>query len=472
MPMDALRMSQIREALDDDKKMYGQAFDIVKRYVATTKDEPVAYVQLNQDDIKSAGELIGTFQELLEKKLAEITTRIRTNSGEAPESDSDIGLVQDVVNAYNKIISIAINPGNTQQTKQALMTEVMKSQATITRMEALLVHVLDRMAATNDETILRPGFGVFLKAYNVYNLINKQLAGQRLVIITSGDLSHNLEGIYASNPRWRAVMSRYNLKPPDYQPIAPDGASGQGPTPPRPPGGGPPGGGPGGDLGPGGGPSPGGPFGTPSTQDSKDTQTDAKGDVFEDADDEAKEEADPAATAFSSTTRPDFLPSGAETIEPSSSGPQSAAVPQPVRNPAFDKASVPGGVPIFNMTGQPSREEDLLRYERDRWQKHAVEQEAIWKQEAAAQAAQLSRLQEQLSQRAPSRLASQVAPSPSPGAAFEAPGAPHGLPTDAETSEGDKEGDDEGHEGDDEEHQIQATIDTQFRDSLDNVKEK
>ena len=123
------------------------------------------------------------------------------------------------------------------------------------------------------------------------------------------------------------------------------------------------------------------------------------------------------------------------------------------------------------MAGQPSREEDLLRYERDRWQKHAVEQEAIWKQEAAAQAAQLSRLQEQLSQRAPSRLASQVAPSPSPGAAFEAPGAPHGLPTDAETSEGDKEGDDEGHEGGDEEHHIQAAIDTQLRDILDGVKE-
>ena len=108
MPMDALRMSQIREALDDDKKMYGQAFDIVKRYVATTKDEPVAYVQLNQDDIKSAGELIGTFQELLGKKLVEITTRIRTNSGEAPESDSEIGLVEDVINAYNKIISLSL----------------------------------------------------------------------------------------------------------------------------------------------------------------------------------------------------------------------------------------------------------------------------------------------------------------------------------------------------------------------------
>ena len=43
--------------------------------------------------------------------------------------------------------------------------------------------------------------------------------------------------------------------------------------------------------------------------------------------------------------RPAFLPHGAETIEPSSSGPQAAAVPQPVRNPAF-----PGGPETFDMS--------------------------------------------------------------------------------------------------------------------------
>ena len=43
MPMDALRMSQIREALDADKVVQGQAFDIVKRWVSTQQEEPVEY---------------------------------------------------------------------------------------------------------------------------------------------------------------------------------------------------------------------------------------------------------------------------------------------------------------------------------------------------------------------------------------------------------------------------------------------
>ena len=59
MPMDPLRTSQIREALDDDKKYYGQAFDIVKRNIRQNQQEASpAYVTLNQDDIKSIGEKI------------------------------------------------------------------------------------------------------------------------------------------------------------------------------------------------------------------------------------------------------------------------------------------------------------------------------------------------------------------------------------------------------------------------------
>jgi 3-dehydroquinate dehydratase len=248
MPMDALRMSQIREALDADKIVQGKSFDIVKRWVSTQQEEPVEYQQLNEEDINTAGELVSAFQELLEKKLAEVSHRIRNNSGEPPASDSEIGLVEDVVNAYNRIISIVINPGNTQQTKEALHTTLMKSEATIKRLEILLEHVLNRMADTYSVAILKPGFGVFLKAYNVYNLMSKQLTSHSLVVITAGDLKANLMAILSGRRRWRRIMREHGISEPDYEPLEPGG----------PPGGGPPGGWPGGGPGggwPGGGPS-------------------------------------------------------------------------------------------------------------------------------------------------------------------------------------------------------------------------
>ena len=189
-------MSHIRGALDADKVVQGQAFDLVKRWVSMQQEEPVEYQQLNQEDINSAGELVSAFQELLEKKLAEVSHRIRNNSGAAPQSDAEIRLVEDVVNAYNRIISIVINPGNTQQTKDALRTTVMKSEATIKRLEILLEHILDQMAATNSEAILKPGFGVFLKAYNVYNLISRQLSTHSLIVITPQDLTEKYQAYF------------------------------------------------------------------------------------------------------------------------------------------------------------------------------------------------------------------------------------------------------------------------------------
>ena len=161
MPMDALRMSQIREALDDDKKYYGQSFDIVKRYGGLTQEAPTEYAQLNQEDIKSLDELVPAFIGLLEQKTVDVQNVIRTNSATAPGAPgtytNNIGQVEDVINAYNKIISVILNPANTPQTKEALMTSLMKSEANIKHLEVLCEHVGSPSAHRNrgyDQTVL------------------------------------------------------------------------------------------------------------------------------------------------------------------------------------------------------------------------------------------------------------------------------------------------------------------------------
>ena len=319
MPMDALRMNQIREALDADKVVQGQAFDIVKRWVSTQQEEPVEYQQLNEEDINTAGELVSAFQELLEKKLAEVSHRIRNNSQEAPANDSEIALVEDVINAYNRLISVVINPGNTQQTKEALLTAVLKSEATIKRLEILLDHVLDRMAATNNVAILKPGFGLFLKAYNVYNLMSRQLTTHSLVVITPGDLSTNLRAVASGKPRWARIMQTYGINPPDYESIEPQGPGG----PPGGPGGPGPGSGPGPGPGPGRGP------GAPPPDDG-----DGGGDEGQQPPESGILPL-PTISPSPATARPPFE----EVVRPSSSGPSS----QPSAPPSLGG---PGAVPL------------------------------------------------------------------------------------------------------------------------------
>ena len=120
-------MSQIREALDDDKKYYGQAFDIVNRNIRQNQQEASpAYVTLNQDDIKSIGEKINEMLPLLENKYISLDTLRR---GASDESDSsEIAAVEDVIAAYNVAISVFLNPSNTNQTREALMTGIMRME--------------------------------------------------------------------------------------------------------------------------------------------------------------------------------------------------------------------------------------------------------------------------------------------------------------------------------------------------------
>ena len=233
--------------MDDDKKYYGQSFNIVKRYVGMNQEEgPVEHMQLNQEDIKSlSGDLVPAFMELLGRKLSDIQNVIRTNTATAPgvpgAYTTNIGLVEDVINAYNKIISVILNPVNTPQTKEALMTSLMKCKSLIKGLENLCEHVLDRQARTLDENQIRPSFMLFLKAYNLYNYINKQLNTRSLILISDADLAINRRSVVTAT--WLHVATRFNLQYLNYLPIAPTGG---------PPGGGPPGSGP--PPGPGGGP--------------------------------------------------------------------------------------------------------------------------------------------------------------------------------------------------------------------------
>ena len=201
-------------------------------------------------------------------------------------------------------------------------------------------------------------------------------------------------------------MERYKLNPLDYRPIAPDGASGQGPPPPNPrPGGGPPGGGP---------PGPGGPGLPPGPGDDKDTQTDDRG---EDKDVQTEEQGQgPGATdeAFEEAEegpiqRPAFLP-GEEVITPALVGPHSASVPEPQTHRQ--------GIDIFGSPHASDEGETVPAADRI--------SDALAQRAAEAAAPQSSRMEAQLNATAPSQLASQLAVPPATHKMFGSESEPGG----------------------------------------------
>ena len=143
---------------------------------------------------------------LLEKKLYELDKMVRANSTDVGEN---IGVVEDVVVQYNKIISIYLNPANTQQTKTVILTAIMKIEGTVKAIGRLLLTVLN--TAVTNAAGYRRVFQPCLKAYIVYDLIESQLRSGSFMIISNEDLERHMRKVVNSHPQWRRIGAARNL---------------------------------------------------------------------------------------------------------------------------------------------------------------------------------------------------------------------------------------------------------------------
>ena len=125
--LDQLRKKQIDETLNYDKIMNQRAFRIEKLN-SDKEGELEPYTQLNSEDIGATNELVNNLIILLEKKYNDLDKFIRNSSVDVSK---EISHVEDVINNYNKVVSIFLNPANTQQTKSTILTSIMKIEQLI-----------------------------------------------------------------------------------------------------------------------------------------------------------------------------------------------------------------------------------------------------------------------------------------------------------------------------------------------------
>ena len=65
--MDAIRLRQIREALDYDKRMYAQAFELEKRRVSRMGEKPDEQTAAQKGSLESVGEAVSELNENIEE---------------------------------------------------------------------------------------------------------------------------------------------------------------------------------------------------------------------------------------------------------------------------------------------------------------------------------------------------------------------------------------------------------------------
>ena len=245
--MDSIRLSQINEALNYDKNINGMVWNLEKKRTAAFPDpEVLPYSQLGEETMTTTKEGSNSLKVLLDAKIASVAQLNRQVQvdGNYPSAADDIGQVQPVVQAYNQVVAPFMSTQLTQQTRDAILTEMR--------------YLLDRLGK------LRKGLGDALDHRNlnanavqncvvalaVFIIMDDQIKTAKLLPISDNDVNQKVADLLERRPRWRAALG--DRRPPFFPP----GGGG--------PGGGPPPGGPGGAPPPGGNPPGSGP--RPSTR--------------------------------------------------------------------------------------------------------------------------------------------------------------------------------------------------------------
>ena len=134
--MNDLRNRQIREALDEDKYMYGQAFELEKRRVQLMDEAPAQYEQLNAESLGQVDEFVQALKIVLEKKVSPLKSLEHNQGGDERASAAEVGSIEEPLKYYNMIASIFMNTANTPYTKDMILTKISDAD----RLIMMLVH--------------------------------------------------------------------------------------------------------------------------------------------------------------------------------------------------------------------------------------------------------------------------------------------------------------------------------------------
>jgi len=116
--MDSIRLRQIREALDTDKRMYAAAFELEKRRVARMDEKPDDQTAAQQGSLETVGDALLELKENLEERVIALHS-FSTDYKTSDESVNTLAAVEATLRYYNKNSSSVLHPSHTQPGKAA-----------------------------------------------------------------------------------------------------------------------------------------------------------------------------------------------------------------------------------------------------------------------------------------------------------------------------------------------------------------
>jgi Na+/phosphate symporter len=128
--MDNIRKAQINDVLDYDKNINAMVYNLTKSQVARLSENVLPYVQLNVQAMDGAKAVINILLIAFEKKQAQLRFILQNqdkwNTAEYSQNISEVGMIEEVMQQWNRIVSYYNLNNNTLQTKSAIITNARK----------------------------------------------------------------------------------------------------------------------------------------------------------------------------------------------------------------------------------------------------------------------------------------------------------------------------------------------------------
>ena len=112
------RRRLIKEILDSDKNINIRVSNIQRQKLLGVTEDVAPYIQINQEDINKMKIYASTLRQVLEKRYLLTNNFLSDNS--LPSLNKyivELAQTEDVILAYNNVVSIYLNPRNTQEAK-------------------------------------------------------------------------------------------------------------------------------------------------------------------------------------------------------------------------------------------------------------------------------------------------------------------------------------------------------------------
>ena len=201
--MATINKKAIKEILDYDAQINRRAYNATKKQVKKWKDEETQQpeeevppnMQYSMDSVAGAREITARIKVALEQRQASldsILTAVRSTGVTAERNilkDLTNGAaMEDILEMYNAVAKLFLQGSNTTSTKTAIKNAINRIAGTVKSMEKDLQAIID--ITIKVASFQRYNFKLF-QAYNLYNIIDTQLSGNQLIVITDEELLIN-----------------------------------------------------------------------------------------------------------------------------------------------------------------------------------------------------------------------------------------------------------------------------------------